>query len=210
MPEKIKVNYLTDRDVEKVTTALLKEFGVYDTLPVPIEHIVDNKLQINVIPFPNLFNVFETNSCISGDLLNLYVDDHLCTNLPLQFNFALAHELGHLYLHAHVYKDRPFSTIEGYKDFIREFDETAYVAFETQAHNFAGYFLVPNHHLEYHFTQNCRGIDGLLKKIPDKFQKIDIISRVVAQRLSPIFKVHERPLRIRIEKSWLVQKVFSL
>jgi len=210
MPDKISVNYLTDRDVEKVTSALLREFGVFDTLPVPVEHIVDNKLQINVIPFPNLFNVFETNSCISGDLKSLYVDERLCDTLPLQFNFALAHELGHLYLHAHIYRDRSFSTIEGYKAFLRDFNEAAYAVFEAQAHNFAGYFLVPSHLLEHHFKLNCGGIDGFLAKIRNKSQKIEIISSVIAQRLSPIFQVHERPLKIRIEKSRLIQKVFGL
>ena len=210
MLEKIKVEYLSDRDIEKVTTALLNKFGVFETLPVPIEHIVDNKLALNVIPFPNLLNVFDTNSCISGDLSSLYVDEHLYTNLLLQFNFALAHELGHLFLHDRIYKKRPFSTIEGYKMFIRDFDEAAYAAFEAQAHSFAGHFLVPGHHLEYHFEHERKGIDGFIKKIKDKAQKIEIISTVMAQRLSPIFQVHERPLKIRMERSQLIQKSFDL
>lgn len=210
MTEKISIRYLTDNEVEKVTSELLKKYGAFDTLPVPIERIVDNVLRINIIPFPSLLDVFGTNSCLSGDLASLYVDEHLCDRLPLQFNFALAHELGHLHLHVHIYKQRPFSTIEGYKKFIREFDETAYAAFEAQAHNFAGYFLVPGHQLETHFRSNCSGIDRLLTKIRDRSQKVDIVSRVVAERLSPIFQVHERPLRIRIEKSHLVEKVFKL
>jgi hypothetical protein len=168
MSEKIKINYLTDKDVEKVTTDLLRHFGVFDSLPVPIEQIVDKKMRINVIPFPNLLDVFGTNSCISGDLSSLYIDERLYTNLPLQFNFALAHELGHFHLHAHIYKNRPFSTIEGYKAFIRDFDETAYAAFEAQAHSFAGQFLVPSHVLEHQFELNRGGIDGFIKKIPEK------------------------------------------
>jgi hypothetical protein len=210
MSEKIKISYLTDRDVEKVTTDLLRHFGVFDTLPVPIEQIVDKKMRINVIPFPNLLDVFGTNSCISGDLSSLYVDERLYTSLPLQFNFALAHELGHLYLHARIYKNRPYSTIEGYKVFIRDFDETAYAAFEAQAHSFAGHFLVPSHHLEYHIEHERSRIDGQIKKIQDKSQKIEIISMVMARRLSPIFQVHERPLKIRMERSRLIQRVFGL
>jgi Zn-dependent peptidase ImmA (M78 family) len=210
MTEKIPIRYLADDDVEKITTGLLRKYGVFDTVPVPIERIIDNEFRINIIPFPNLFDVFGINSCLSGDLKSLYIDEHLCDRLPLQYNFALAHELGHIHMHANIYKQRSFSTIEGYKAFIREFDEAAYAAFEAQAHNFAGHFLVPSHHLDTHFKQNCTGIDGLLAKIHDKSQKIDILTRVIAERLSPIFQVHQRPISIRIEKSRLVQKIFKL
>lgn len=211
MAEQINVKYVSHRDIEKKAVDSLKAFEVYDITPVPIEKIIDNALTLNVVPFDNLLKVFDVNSCITGDLASVYVDEHLSDYFPLQYNFALAHELGHLILHDYIYKDRPFSTIDGYKRFIGSFSEAAYAAFETQANSFAGYFLVPGHQLEKHFEREHRQINGeIIKKFRDKSQKFEVICYTMARRLSPIFQVHERPLRIRIEHSKLIHKYFDL
>ncbi|MBC7349703.1 MAG: hypothetical protein H5U05_07000 [Candidatus Aminicenantes bacterium] len=68
MPVSLKVPYLSYQQIARVAAESLEKFGCKDNLPIPVEHIIDNILKINIIPFPNLFTGFEINAFTSSDL----------------------------------------------------------------------------------------------------------------------------------------------
>lgn len=73
----IKVRFLSYEEIARRALEILEQHKLESTLPVPIEHIMDNILRINIIPFPNLFTDFEINAFVSSDLKKTYVDEYL-------------------------------------------------------------------------------------------------------------------------------------
>jgi len=205
------VPYLSYQQIARVAAESLEKIGCKDKLPIPVEHIIDNILKINIIPFPNLFTNFEINAFTSSDLRNMYVDEYLYENLNPQYRFTLAHELGHIILHEKIYANMEMKNLEQWRKFISEVDEISYRHLEFQANNFAGLFLVPGSQLENEFNQQL--ISQLINVEKSKKQKLkreeylDWVVDVIALRLGPIFDVDAQVIKIRIEKEGLISKI---
>jgi hypothetical protein len=71
LPVSLKVAYRRYEQIAQIAYESLKKFGCELKLPVPVEHVIDNVLKINIIPFPYLFTSFEINAFTSSDLENI-------------------------------------------------------------------------------------------------------------------------------------------
>lgn len=207
----IKVRFLSYDQIAESTLEILKKYGYESTLPIPIEHIIDNILRINIVPFPNLFTDFEINAFVSSDLKTIYVDEYLYTNLDRQYRFTHAHEFGHITLHKYIYSNINIRSLEDWRKFIRGVDTYEYRNLEIQANNFAGLLLVPQSLLETNFN-------GQLKNLARSFRRAEVerikrddylqlVIDIIAFNLAPIFQVDQQIIRIRIEKSNLTTKI---
>lgn len=207
----IRIKFLSYDQIAKSALEILRKYRSDSTLPVPIEHIIDNILRINIIPFPNLFTDFEINAFVSSDLRKIYVDEYLYTNLDRQYRFTLAHEFGHIALHKYVYADINIKSLEDWKQFRSNADISEYRNLEIQANNFAGLLLVPQHHLEIHFSEQIKGLAQSFKQAEiGRFRRSDYLQLAIdtiAFNLVPIFQVDQQVIRIRIEKSGLAIKI---
>jgi Zn-dependent peptidase ImmA (M78 family) len=210
MINRIKVDYLSYKKIEDISVSWLEKYQLKDTIPIDIEKLLDNQLRLNIIPFPNLLNNFEINAFTSSDLRKIYVDEYLYTNLEQQFRFTLAHELGHNILHSKIYRQVSIKDISSYVDFLNKIDEREYSYLEFQANCFAGLFLIPSKHLEAQFKNY---IEDAMSFITRKFRLtkrndyLDLAIMIIAKKLNPIFKVHPRPIEIRIEKQGLAKLI---
>jgi hypothetical protein len=194
------VAYLSYKQIARIAAESLEGFGCKSSLPIPVEHIIDNVYKINIIPFPYLFARFEINAFTSSDLRNIYVDEYLYENLTPQYRFTLAHELGHIILHKKIYLNIEMKNLEQWKRFISEVDEIDYRQLEFQANNFAGLFLVPGHLLERTFGQQLSGqlknIDKSKRQKLKREEYLPWIVEVIASSLGPIFEVDPQVVKI--------------
>jgi Zn-dependent peptidase ImmA (M78 family) len=205
------VKYLSYEQIEERTRQVLKTYGYESILPIPIERLIDNILQINVVPFPNLFKGFEINAFTSNDLKIIYVDEYLYTNLEPQYRFTLAHEFGHIKLHRYIYEQVKIRGLEDWGRFMGEVDEKEYRKLEIQANNFAGLLLVPQVFLDHHFILQIRSLGKSFKRAEmQKLRRDDYLELtmdLIAQNLAPVFAVDPQVIKIRLEKSRLASKI---
>jgi len=206
-----KVRFLSYDQIAQSVLEILRKYQYESILPIPIEHIIDNILRINIIPFPNLFSGFEINAFVSSDLKKIYVDEYLYTNLDRQYRFTLAHEFGHITLHKYVYADINIKSLEDWRQFRSRVDINEYRNLEIQANNFAGLLLVPQSLLESSFIEQLKSLARSFRKAEvERMKRSDYLQYVIdtiAFNLVPVFQVDQQVIRIRIEKSNLATKI---
>jgi Zn-dependent peptidase ImmA (M78 family) len=207
----MKVKYLSYEQIAERTQQILKEYKCESTIPVPVEQLIDNILQINIVPFPNLLRNFEINALTSSDLKTIYVDEYLYTNLEPQYRFTLAHEFGHIVLHKYIYEKVSIQRLDDWKRFIIEVDEKEYRKLEIQANNFAGLLLVPQDILARYFISQIRSLGKSFDKAErEKFKRddyLDLVVDLISHNLASVFLVDHQVVRIRLEKSNLPSKI---
>jgi len=116
-----------------------------DSIPVPIEEILE--FDLGIIPWSKkgLLQEIDIDGFLSNDLKYLFVDADIYNN-PRQENrlrFTYAHEIGHLVLHKEEIQSCEFRTAEDWIRFREEMSEDNLLWFEQQAYEFAGRLLVP-------------------------------------------------------------------
>lgn len=207
----LKVRFLSYDQIAQSALEILRKYKCESTLPIPIEHILDNILRINIIPFPNLLSGFEINAFVSSDLKKIYVDEYLYTNLDRQYRFTLAHEFGHMILHRYIYSNINIKSLEDWRQFRSGVNPDQYRNLEIQANNFAGLLLVPQSLLESKFNEQLKNLArSFMKPEVERMKRSDYLQYVIdtiAFNLVPVFQVDQQVIRIRIEKSNLAIKI---
>jgi Zn-dependent peptidase ImmA (M78 family) len=128
--------------------AFLAEHHPGRAIPVPIEYIVECRFGIDIVPVPGLQDAFDTVAYLTHDLSEIRVDEHVYLKRPNRYRFSLAHEMGHRVLHADIFKELKFDTVEQWKRAITHVIlEDQYSFLEFQAYSFAGLVLVPSEEL---------------------------------------------------------------
>lgn len=94
-------------------------------LPVDVFSLVELELQLDVIPFDDLYPKYQVDAALMPDLSGMYVDAEsyvLWEKGPVwkqnRLRFTVAHELGHLVLHREHATKIKFSSFE---EFARHF-----------------------------------------------------------------------------------------
>ena len=206
MGTNIKVRYLSYEGIGGIASNQLIKYDMSEGIPIEIEKLLDNQFKINIIPFPNLYNDFKINAFTSSDLKKIYVDENLYENLEPQYRFTLAHEYGHMVLHGNFYRQFKIKDIESYVDFLNSIDRIEYGHLEYQANCFAGHFLIPSDHLERQFKIRSKSVISYIRtKFINKRRAnyLDFATTLIADKMMSDFKVHSRPIQIRIEKDSL-------
>jgi len=129
-----------------------------DTIPVPIEDIVDQKYQIDIIPM--VLSPFGIESFTSHDMSTIYMDKDVYDNPNTnRYRYSLAHELSHILLHEDIFKNAAFKDIAGWKAFTLSFGED-YKRIEWQAYTLAGIILVPTKHLLNEYSEIAKTLEA--------------------------------------------------
>ncbi len=199
--------------MRKAIANVLKDQELENTLPIPIEELLDVKLGVSIIPFPYLSKTHEINAFTSNDFQAIFVDEYLYNHLEKPYRFTLAHEFGHMILHKEIYYKHKPKSVSDWKGFIQNVAESDRQILEYQADDFAGLFLVPENQLQKHFGIQVRKNKNFLikefKALP-KHQFTRIVAKYIANELTPIFNVHHSVTEIRIKKSHLERQIVSL
>ncbi|MDH4027537.1 MAG: ImmA/IrrE family metallo-endopeptidase [Nitrospirota bacterium] len=202
---------LSYEDINKYAEDFLRDHNIDDTLPVPIEEIVDVHLKIDIVPFPDLQRNFDIEGFISRDFKSIYVDEYIYNNRITRYYFTLAHEIGHYVIHKDLIERIRPSSVADWKDFIHKVDDESYGWLEYQAYAFAGLVLVPRKSLYKHFSSQLKDIEHKIKfakaqEFPkDTYQ--EYVIEAIAGNLTGMYDVSLSALKRRISKEVEIGKL---
>lgn len=147
-----RVTYYSYDQIRKITDKFLQKYHPGGEIPIPIEEILELKLQINIIPVPGLLE-FGVDAYTWSDLKNIVVDDYFYKRNIKRLRFTLAHELGHILLHSDIIKQCPRSSVEEYIQYVRAMGQAQHDKLESQTDCFAGLILVPSIQLSAKYAE---------------------------------------------------------
>jgi hypothetical protein len=110
-----QIPYYSQADLKRAAGLFLERHHASCAIPVPIEEIVDNGFRIDVVPCPGLQATYDAVGFTTGDLSAIYVDDFVYENRPTRYRFTLAHEIGHVFLHADFYRAHQWKDLKEWK-----------------------------------------------------------------------------------------------
>jgi hypothetical protein len=184
-------------DLRKKADEFLHKYHPSGNIPIPIEEIVEFEFRINIVPVLGLQREFEVEGFSASDLKNIYVDEYIYTDRVTRYRFTLAHEIGHIVLHRHLYKAHKFSSIHGWKGFINSMTEEEHSWLEYQGYSFAGLVLVPKNSL-------LKYTNEWTKKIKDKGISMeknwDFAWELIIEHVAKAFLVSPDVIEKRVEK----------
>jgi hypothetical protein len=195
------IPYLPFEAIEDAAQQFLAEYHEEMTLPIPIEHIVECDLKLDVVPTPGLYRVALTDGWITSDLTTIFVDMDQFENSYNRYRFTLAHEVAHVVLHHDFYSEHQFESVAQWKAFTLNLDEGDRARLEFQANEFAGRVLVPTGPLTGMYTDSVDRI----RKIVGAGIKLDkrVLAHYVALDLCESFEVSSQCMEIRILRQFL-------
>jgi Zn-dependent peptidase ImmA (M78 family) len=191
-----KAPYLPYNQIREIANDFLNRYNPEDELPVPIEEIIENQLNVDIIPINSLKVAFGTDGFISRDLKTITVGyDAYYKNEP-RYLFTLAHEIGHSIMHREFYEMAEFKTTEEWIQLINDIDPKEYSWFEKHGYDFAGLVLVPEHKLKIDYFEAVKEIEqaGF-----DKSKNPDMFNEYVASFLTKKYNASEITIFKRIK-----------
>jgi len=197
----IQAPRLTYNRIKLHADTFLREHNPENKVPVPIESILDVKLEINIIPVPGLID-FHVDAYTWSDLESIMVDKFFYDKQTRRYRFTLAHETGHIVLHSDILKRSRVSSVDEYLDFVNDIGEEAHRWTEWQADCFAGLLLVPSAPLVSKLQEATKMCDekGLSPK--------DISTRgYIADWISDFFEVSAQTIETRLVYDGLWERV---
>ena len=156
---------------------------------------MDLTLGIDVVPIPGLQQAFATVGFTTGDLTSIYVDEFVYLRRPRRYRLTLAHEIGHVFLHADFYRAYGWTNLTEWKQMIQDIPEDQYRFMEWHANAFAGLILVPGLRLEKELAECRRRVEEIApaaKDEPEAYREFvevcmsetfDVSSEVISKRL---------------------------
>jgi Zn-dependent peptidase ImmA (M78 family) len=143
----MKIPFFSNKELkQKADEFRNKHWG--DIVPVDIEQIIEFKLNIEIIPIPNLYRQCNADALISSDWQIIYVDNenYLDDRYYNRLRFSLAHEIGHFILHQDLYESFGIKSVENFYNIIDQLGQD-YGNIESHANRFANQLLVPREKL---------------------------------------------------------------
>ncbi len=198
-----EIPHYSYEDLRKRADDFLRTHNPSGANPVPIEEIVEFKFGINIVPVLGLQRQLDVEGFTSSDLKTIYVDEYVYTEYINRYRFTLAHEIGHVVLHRHLYDKHKFKTINGWKEFINSMTEEEHGWLEYQGYAFAGLVLVPRESLVKHTAEWIKKIEGEGISLRRNW---DFAWGLIAEHLGEQFQVSSGVIERRIEKDKIKKK----
>lgn len=202
---------LSYENINEYAETFLREYGIDNELPVPIEEIVEFKLKVDIIPFPDLQRNYDIEGLMSRDFKNIYVDEYTYNNRLTRYYFTLAHEVGHYVIHRKLIESIVPSSKADWKDFIARVDDETYSWLEYQAYAFAGLVLVPRKYLYKHFPEQIKDLEQKIELVKSKDLPKDsyqeYVIETIASNLTKTYDVSLSALKKRISKEVQIGKL---
>ena len=211
MNKELKVNFLEKSTIKDKANEFLRTYHSNLILPIPIEDIVEFELDINIIPLPNLFSALDVDAFLSSDLKEITVDQGILEKVQSRYRFSLAHEVGHIVLHAQYYEGVSYSTTDEFKDFQNNIAQTEYDKLEWQAGFFARVLLVPTEKLIEQFNAGCELIARSGYKNIDDLRNAPTFPEYIANWITKKggFDVSDRVIIHRLRDEGLIDQNYS-
>lgn len=160
----LDVDFLPNQVIADRAQVFLAQYGLSKEIPVPVEEVIEQKLNYDIVPTPNLQRDFDIEGFTSFHKKWIYVDDFVYNNRHSRYRYTLAHEVGHISLHKHILEPIRFESVVDWAKFIHQIDPGAYSKLEYQGYNFGGLVLVPQNHLKTQVESHLYEVTPLIEK----------------------------------------------
>lgn len=154
------------------------------SLPIPIEDIVEQQMNISIFVVPGIKSFLGVDAFISSAFDQITIDAYCFSKFPERTRFSIAHEIGHLILHKKLYEQYGPKNIEDYMVFHDKIDDEVYKFIEIQAQTFAGLILVPTESLLEELKKRLGRVPSLesaevlgpyIQDLPELYQVSDAV-----------------------------------
>ncbi|MCL5733115.1 MAG: ImmA/IrrE family metallo-endopeptidase [Patescibacteria group bacterium] len=192
-----KAPFIKD-DIIKLEAESFRTKFCGNIIPVDIETIIEKRLEISVVPVPELENISSSDALISSNWECIYVD-HRCYSddrYESRVRFSLAHEMGHFVLHKKIYNELGIKKLDDVY-LMEELPEDEYSKFEHQATRFASHILIPREHL---IAERKKLLENHKTEFNNKRIELDwdTLDGYLAIPLSKIYKVSESAMNVAL------------
>ena len=195
----------TNQEIEVKAAKILS--GAYPTginIPIDVDWLVEsNELVDDIVPAELLEDKFKVAAVLTSKPsghFDILVDEDTLNLQGARANFSIAHELGHIVLHAPVCGG--CRTIED-SIALRERIAKAYSDIERNANYFAGAILMPLRTLPEHTAKLYEGLTGMYG------YDVNLIPSKLYSRLAERYRVNPQPMEIRLKELSLQTKIVS-
>ncbi len=169
---------------------------------MPVEEIVESRLGIAILPVVGLQDTYGYVGFTAADLTEISVDEFVCERRPARFRFTLAHEVGHIVLHADIYQHGNFRLSQEWEGFMAGIPVDQREWMEWQANSFAGLLLVPGPAL----VERARaGLNSLRQAAPTA--GVEILEDYLVDILAREFEVSAGVIRSRLDKDHVRENI---
>ena len=200
----LSIPHLTYNQLRAAAEAFLKRYHPSKKVPVPIEQMIEFQMGLDIVPLPGLLEAYDVDGFTSSDLSEISVDQFVYEHRPTRYRFTLAHEVGHVVLHADLFKAHRFRGIEAWKRFLMGVPELDYRRLEWQAYSFGGLVLVPGDVLHQELKLAARQVKAQGLSQETDFAKA-LMTNIMATRFGVSSEVIERRLgyeQIKLANFW--------
>lgn len=191
---KISAPILSYSAIKKQAEFFLDKHHKERTIPIPIDEIIELKLNIKLTAVSGLKEKFDIDGFINSKCDEITIDSSVFEKFLERTRFTLAHEIGHMILHKEIYCAESFDSPEEYFKYQDNISSEDYDWLERQANIFAGCVLVPDKPLR-------EEVDKALK---DQLSKEEDFAIPYLESLPEKFKVSSMVLFRRIKKEGLL------
>lgn len=177
-------------------------------LPVDVFTLAEIDLKLDIIPFDDLFEKYDSDAALMHDFSGIYVDAEayiIWEKGPLwkqrRLRFSVAHELGHFILHREIAAKAAFKNFGEFAAWTKGYHGQQYTL-EQAANEFAGRLLVPTDRL----TAELERFKANLTKAIPNLNNIGHFRHAFADAMEKVFEVNDQVIETRLEREgiWLV------
>jgi len=198
-------NLLAAREAAEAFRAKSITGQLHDRLPVDVYFVASVVLRFDLIPFPRLSELLDSPAALKPNLKEIYVDDDLDAAYsdprakPWErdrLRFSIAHEIGHVEMHAGRVGDIRCEQIE---DLITLFNRQDAERFEIEkeANEFAGRLIVPVEKLK-------EALEGFIELNGDpKWRDSALLRGQFGELVGRKFGINSEALRLRLDREGL-------
>lgn len=192
----ITLQRLSYKRIGEIANQFLTNYYPHLSLPIPIEKIAEQKLNLKIHEQMNLKKDYDVDGFLTSDLTTIFIDFNLYMNFENRTRFTIAHEIGHFILHGDLFKSLNINSIEDLNSLAVKINDEEHGWLEYQAYSFASHVLVPN--------------ILLLKEIKNKIGRIPQLETPevlapIAEDLLETFQVSGDVMLRRLQKEGIVK-----
>lgn len=192
----LQIQRLSYQRIGQIADKFLSKYHPKLSLPIPIEEIAEQKLNLKIVQEMNLKKDYDVDGFLTSDLTIIFIDFDLYLNFENRTRFTIAHEIGHFILHGELFKKLNINSVDQLNELAVKITDEEYRWLEYQAYSFASHTLVPKQLL-------LNEIKKRIGKIP-RLESPEILAPI-AQDLLNVFQVSGEVMLRRFEKEEIVR-----
>lgn len=192
----LQIQRLSYQRIGQIADKFLSKYHTKLSLPIPIEEIAEQKLNLKIVQEMNLKKDYDIDGFLTSDLTIIFIDFDLYLNFENRTRFTIAHEIGHFILHGELFKKLNINSVDQLNELAVKITDEEYRWLEYQAYSFASHTLVPKQLL-------LNEIKKRIGKIP-RLEAPEILAPI-AQDLLNVFQVSGEVMLRRFEKEEIVR-----